>query len=127
MNIAEPPARDMTAAAEVEDPRRHGLEATSAARRHAVERLARLCEEGLRFANCRMEENRRTFREIAAVRTLSDVFPILSRYVEHATQQYSEELQTLSDLYSQQVWEAIDDLQQEIAAGVEATRVSARS
>ena len=58
---------------------------------------------------------------------VNDPNEIWSRYVEHATQQYSEELQTLSDLYSQQVWEAIDDLQQGIAAGVETTRVSARS
>jgi hypothetical protein len=131
MTIAERPARDMTAAAEIgstlDAARRHGLDATSAARRHAVERLARLCEEGLRFANCRMEENRRTFSEIAAARTLPDVLPIWSRYVELAAQQYSEELQLMSDLHSQQVWEAVDDLQQGIATVIETTRFAERS
>ena len=71
-----------------------------------------------------MDENRRTFHEIAAARTLPDMLSIWSRYVEQTSKQYSEQLQVLSDLYTRQVWETVDDVQQGIAIGIEATRVS---
>jgi hypothetical protein len=128
MTIAQRPARNQADAAPVagapDEARKHGLEAVSAARQHAVERFTRLCEEGLRFANRRMDENRRTVHEVAAARTLPDALLIWSRYFEGTTKQYSEELHVLSDLCTHQVWEAVDDLQQGLAAGIEPARVA---
>jgi hypothetical protein len=126
MTIAERPARNQ-AATPVGGIPVDVIEATSALRRHAAERLIRLCEEALRFANCRMDENRRTLHDIAAARTLPDMLGAWSRYFEHAAQQYSEELQLLSELHARQVSEAIDDLREGVFVGVEPSSIPGES
>jgi hypothetical protein len=96
------------------------FEATALAQQHAAERLSRLCEEGLRFASQRMEENRQTLLALAAARTLPDTLSIWTGYFERTTRQYSEEFELVAGLCSEQAREAVGDLRQGVAAGVDA-------
>ena len=98
--------------------RRH-LEAASLAQQHAVEGLARICEEGVRFTNLRMDENRRTFRQLASAQALPDTLSIWNEHFERTARQYGEEFGIVAGLCSDQARDAIGDLRLAAAASRE--------
>lgn len=97
------------------------FEAAAAAQKTAVERLGKIYEESLRFANVRLDENRKALQDIAGSKSLADVVPIWSAYFERTTKQYSEELEVLVNLVSEQTLAVIEDTAEEVQAAVDAT------
>ncbi|WP_299131184.1 phasin family protein [uncultured Amaricoccus sp.] len=66
------------------------------AQRKTTEQFGRLCEEGLRFASLRTEENSRVLREFAASHGLPERVSAWTDYITRATQQYTEEFKLLA-------------------------------
>ncbi len=66
------------------------------AQRKTTEQFGKLCEEGLRFAALRTEENTRVLRDFAASRDLPGRVSVWNDYIARATQQYTEEFKLLS-------------------------------
>ncbi len=79
------------------------------AQRKTNEQFTRLCEEGLRFASLRSEENSRVLRELSACRGLPETFSAWTGYVTRTTQQYSDELKLVTAICSEPARELMGD------------------
>lgn len=79
------------------------------AQRKTTEQFSRLCEEGLRFASLRTEENRRALRELAASRGLPETVSAWTNYMTRATQQYTDELRLVTAICSEPVRDLAGD------------------
>lgn len=88
---------------------RDGIGAATAVQRQAFLRLERLCEEGLRFATERMEENRNTIHALVSTRSLPDRVSIWGRHVERTMQQYATKMGALTELYAAQARETVEE------------------
>lgn len=97
------------------------FEAAAAAQKNAVERLGKIYEESLRFANVRLEENRKTLQEVAGCKSLPDAMPIWGAYFERTAKQYSEEFEVLAGLVSEQTLAVIEETVEEVQSAGDAT------
>jgi hypothetical protein len=91
------------------------LAAASEAQRHALERAGRVNDEGLRFMAQRLEENRRALGALAGCKGLPEALSVWSEYVDTAARQYSDEFGLMAGLCSDQLREAVEDVQHEAA------------
>lgn len=97
------------------------FEAAAAAQKTAVERLGKIYEEGMRFANARMDANRKALQEIASCKSLPDVMPIWSSYFEQTAKQYSEEMEVLAGIVAEQAQATIEDTVEQVQEAADAT------
>jgi hypothetical protein len=94
---------------------RRNLETASEVQRRAFRRAGRVCDEGLRFVNRRVEENYRAMSALAGCQGLPEVVSVWSQYVDTAVWQYRDEFGLLAGLCSDQLRDAVEDLQHEVA------------
>lgn len=95
------------------------LKAASQANGHLLKRLVKLNSELTRFVERRLQQDRKTARELAACTNAPDALAVYGRYFERAVKQYSDEMGLLAGVFSDQAREAMDDVQHQIEETVE--------
>lgn len=96
------------------------LKAASEANGHLLKRLATLNTELSRFIERRLEQDRKTARELAACTTPPEAFAAYGRFFERAVKQYSDEMGLLAGLVSDQAREAMEDMQHQVENAMKA-------
>jgi hypothetical protein len=71
--------------------------------------FAAVQKEGLRFAQQRLEDNRKAVEAFGACKSLPDLFAVQQRWFAEMTRAYSEEWQRYGELMSEAMHEASDE------------------
>lgn len=91
------------------------LELAAEAQQHALERMGRFCDEGLRFLALRLEANRAAVQAFGGCRTVPETVSAWSAYLDSAAGDYSEEFERMAGLCTDQARAMLDEVQHEVA------------
>lgn len=86
------------------------FKAAAEANGHLLKRLVQLNTELTGFVERRLEQDRRTAKELAACKTPPEAFAVYGRFFERAVKQYSDEIELLAGVFSDQARETIEDM-----------------
>lgn len=85
---------------------------------HALDGIRRMQQQWLGFVAGRLDDDMATARELAACRSLPDMWTVTLRFWERAARQYAEEAEVVGSETVAQAREGAEDLKREAAAAV---------
>ncbi|MEQ9491325.1 MAG: phasin family protein [Alphaproteobacteria bacterium] len=85
------------------------FKAMAQAQEHMLRRMATFNRELFKFIDRRLEHDRKTVLEIASCNTPEDVYTACSKFFESSASHYSDEMEALASLYTEQANEVMED------------------
>ncbi|GAB5469993.1 MAG: hypothetical protein Kilf2KO_30230 [Rhodospirillales bacterium] len=95
-----------------------GMKAVAEAQEHLFSRAVKMNEEIHRFVSRRLEHDRSTMQQLSTCKSPQEAFAVWGTFMEKATQQYSEGIGLLAELYADQAREAMEEVQHEVEESI---------